>query len=169
MTFGPDGNLYLGYRRNSDQTVARFNGRTGALIDKFINPIAEFPGTIVFTQRDHRSARMATSSIRTATDSWTAGKRTASPPSPAGLSTRWNAIFNGDGSIDASRVPNWRHKDLYLEVDWMNLHEPDRNALNGVVTSFANAPVINLDGQTGVRLHLLINEEALPHTPQNYI
>jgi hypothetical protein len=55
------------------------------------------------------------------------------------------------------------HKDIYVEVDWMAQHEPFQAALDLVVAAFANAPVTNQDGTSGVRLHFQKDEQALAH------
>jgi hypothetical protein len=70
---------------------------------------------------------------------------------------------NKDGTIQSSEQADPRHKDVYVEIDWMAQHQPDAKALAQVVASYAAAPVSNPDGATGVRLHLLVDEEAAPH------
>jgi hypothetical protein len=49
-------------------------------------------------------------------------------------------------------------KDLYVEIDCLvasdHSHCPRQDALQDVVQSFANAPVPNTDGTTGIQLHL---------------
>lgn len=63
-----------------------------------------------------------------------------------------------------------RHKDLFLEVDYMNClvggcadgfdfsTRPSVSALVEVVEAFANSPVQNLDGADGIDLHILLDE-----------
>ncbi|MBL8950548.1 MAG: thrombospondin type 3 repeat-containing protein [Myxococcaceae bacterium] len=58
-----------------------------------------------------------------------------------------------------------QHKDLYVEIDWMELHQPLTAALQAVEAAFANAPVTNPDGTTGINLHLELDEQALAHAP----
>lgn len=70
---------------------------------------------------------------------------------------------NGDGTIQAAEDADPNHKDMYVEVDWMELHQPNNDALNDVIASFANAPVTNPDGTLGVRLHIQVNEQAVAH------
>jgi len=71
--------------------------------------------------------------------------------------------INGDGIIDLDLFalgarPN--HKDLFVEIDATPSDRPIRTAaLNQVVAAFANAPVNNPDGSTGIRLHLAIDEK----------
>lgn len=73
------------------------------------------------------------------------------------------ADVNKDGVVDASEHADPNHKDVYVEVDWMALHQPLTAAFDMVVQAFANAPVTNPDGKTGVRLHILADEQAIAH------
>ncbi len=77
---------------------------------------------------------------------------------------------NGDGNPDLILVgADPQRKDLYVEIDCLvsdvngngsttdlqdHSHCPAQNAMLDVVTAFANAPVINPDGTTGIQLHL---------------
>ena len=61
---------------------------------------------------------------------------------------------NGDGTIQADERADPNQKDIYVEIDWMALHQPDTTALNNVINSFANQ---------GIRLHIQTNEQALAH------
>jgi len=82
--------------------------------------------------------------------------------------------INNDGTIDLN-LPvlgaNWRHKDLFIEVDYMGKnsstqpyhdHRPDDAALDNVKRAFRDAPVDNPDGTTGITLHIEIDDE-IPH------
>jgi hypothetical protein len=79
--------------------------------------------------------------------------------------------YNNDGVMDIDLKamgadPN--HKDLFVEADWMEKPKscvlffcwggrsfaPMQSALADVQTSFANSPVTNPDGTTGIRLHI---------------
>lgn len=51
-------------------------------------------------------------------------------------------------------------KDLYVEVDHMVGFAPEPGALEDVVASFANAPVANPDGSTGITLHVAVDDEV---------
>lgn len=84
-----------------------------------------------------------------------------------------------DGDIDidlASMGASPDHKDLFIEVDWMEKErscwawifcspglnfEPDQDALKDVVAAFADAPVDNPDGTTGIRLHVDSGSDAV--------
>jgi hypothetical protein len=72
--------------------------------------------------------------------------------------------FDGDGTIDYT-IPgaDWRHKDIYVEIDYMAQHQPNANAIADVIAAFAAAPVANPDGTTGIRLHIDVDEQALAH------
>jgi len=70
---------------------------------------------------------------------------------------------NQDGIIQPGEQADPNHKDLYVEVDYMALHLPNATSLADVVTSFANSPVTNPDGATGIRLHVLVDEQAVAH------
>lgn len=61
---------------------------------------------------------------------------------------------NGDGIIQADERADPNQKDIYVEIDWMALHQPRTTALNNVINSFANQ---------GIRLHIQTDEQALAH------
>jgi hypothetical protein len=54
--------------------------------------------------------------------------------------------------------PSATHKDVYMELDWMQGHAPSSTAINDVVTAYNNAPVQNNDGVNGVHLHIQYGE-----------
>ena len=72
--------------------------------------------------------------------------------------------FDKDGIIDLDLPamgadPN--HKDIFIEIDYMVLagvgghsHRPKLEALQTVIDAFANAPLGNPDGTTGIRIHI---------------
>ena len=51
-----------------------------------------------------------------------------------------------------------KHKDLFIQCDWMasetHTHKPKSDALRIVIEAFANSPVANPDGTTGIHLHV---------------
>ena len=51
-------------------------------------------------------------------------------------------------------------KDIFIEVDYMPGFKPDDGAIETVVDSFANAPVSNPDGSTGITLHVDIDDQV---------
>jgi hypothetical protein len=83
-----------------------------------------------------------------------------------GLLDTWetNGIdANNDGVIDF-RLPqaNAMHKNLYVEVDYMQFHKPINNGIQDVISAFSSAPVGNPDGNTGINLFVLVDEQ-IPH------
>lgn len=78
---------------------------------------------------------------------------------------------NGDGVTDTTACASPTHKDLYVEIDYMQFHKPDPKALSqaqsvasvgvqSVREAFAVAPVSNPDGTKGIRIHFLVDEQA---------
>ncbi|MEV8376454.1 hypothetical protein AB0P21_27170 [Kribbella sp. NPDC056861] len=64
---------------------------------------------------------------------------------------------NGDGVVDVNlpamgASPN--KKDLFVEMDYMSGRLATTAAFDRIVQTFANAPVSNPDGSTGIRIHL---------------
>ncbi len=65
---------------------------------------------------------------------------------------------------------NPQHKDIFVEIDYMversdtgeieHTHQPISEAITDVVTAFANAPITNVDGTTGIRLHVDYSKTA---------
>ena len=83
-----------------------------------------------------------------------------------GLADSWELVGidgDNDGQIDLV-LPgaNPNRIDLYVEVDAMNGRGPSINAINALTAAFAQAPVTNPDGSTGITLHLIVDETALP-------
>jgi len=74
--------------------------------------------------------------------------------------------YNKDGTIDLV-LPgaDWKHKDLFVEIDYMTGHDFDYTAKEMVVKAFRNAPVKNPDGVTGINLHVEIDEQIPHQTP----
>lgn len=50
------------------------------------------------------------------------------------------------------------HKDIFVQVDYMvaddHTHQPKRESLKRIVTCFADAPVSNPDGTSGIQIHI---------------
>ena len=64
---------------------------------------------------------------------------------------------DGDGTIDLdlpAMGADPRHKDIFVELDFMPPHRLTLEAGRLIATAFANAPVTNPDGTTGIALHL---------------
>src|SRR5262249_11441547 len=82
---------------------------------------------------------------------------------------------DGDGQVDIL-LPGAdpRHKDIYVWIDYMSCpggdcgtgdahsHLPKQAARDAVIAAFANAPVSNPDGTTGINLHLEVHN-AVTH------
>lgn len=85
-----------------------------------------------------------------------------------GLLNSWETIgidVNRDGKIDLSLKAlgaNPLHKDIFVEVDYMQFHKPKSQAITNVINSFAKADVTNPDRRPGITLHVLVNEQ-IPH------
>ena len=94
-------------------------------------------------------------------------KRIVLPPNSDadgdGLLNKWeqNGIdVNNDNKIDfILDGANPLHKDLYVEVDYMEFHKPWKQAITDVIDSFENSPLLNPDGITGINLHVDVDEE----------
>lgn len=64
---------------------------------------------------------------------------------------------DGDGSIDVdlpAMGASPDHKDLFVEMDYMRGRLASTTALDRIVQVYANAPVPNPDGTSGIRIHL---------------
>ena len=92
---------------------------------------------------------------------------------------------DGDGEPDFKlEGADPEHKDIYVEVDWMQGHQPDPRALLLVQDSFNKAPknylnpdgkeeYLNPDGKPGITLHIQVDPKMLvgndgqpiPHQP----
>jgi len=90
-----------------------------------------------------------------------------------GLSDTWEENgydYDGNGSPDLIlEGANKNHKDIYLEIDYMQIsptqtHKPRPGVVEDVVAPFAVAPVEppNPDGLPGVNLHVIV-DEPIPH------
>lgn len=70
--------------------------------------------------------------------------------------------YNDDGIVDLD-LPllgaNPEHKDVFVEIDYMENHRPYSTAIEVVKRSFSNAPVSNPDGYNGINLHVIIDEQ----------
>jgi len=68
-----------------------------------------------------------------------------------------------DGDIDlVLEGADWQHKDIFVEVDYMEGHKPMDAAMADVKAAFSHAPntlVDNPDNKDGVNLHILVDEQ----------
>ena len=67
-----------------------------------------------------------------------------------------------DAVTGTLECPNYQHKDIFVEIDYMQGHRPLIQALRDVKTAFANAPVTNPNGINGINLHIQLDEQ-LPY------
>ncbi|MEJ7582579.1 MAG: hypothetical protein WKF43_00550 [Acidimicrobiales bacterium] len=106
--------------------------------------------------------------VETNTGTYVSAGNTGSNPAVA--DTDGDKIGDGDeslGTIGGLNLPAMNtkpvHKDLLFEFDWFNdnaepgvcgshSHRPTAGAISRLTTAFANAPVANPDGTTGVRV-----------------
>jgi len=78
----------------------------------------------------------------------------------------------GPGTADPI-CPRKDHKDIFVEVDWMEGHKLFNSATNLIKDSFAAVPnkafaIRNPDGEDGINIHIQRNEKVLPHEPYSY-
>lgn len=99
-----------------------------------------------------------------------------------GLPDSWEISgvdYDGDGVIDLdlpAMGANPRRKDIFVEIDYMvkaptvdwfglklggHSHKPKKAALEAVRAAFANAPVSNPDGSTGITIHIDAGPDSL--------
>lgn len=85
-----------------------------------------------------------------------------------GLLDRWEEYgidINDDGTVDLdlpAMGADPMHKDIFIEVDYMERHRPNASAIQDVINAFAGAPVSNPDAVGGINLHVVVDEE-IPH------
>jgi hypothetical protein len=83
-----------------------------------------------------------------------------------GLSNGWEQTgidANNDGIVDLnlrSLGANPLHKDIFVEVDYMQFHRPNDQAIIDDIAAFANSPLPNPDGNKGISLHVQVNEQV---------
>jgi hypothetical protein len=59
------------------------------------------------------------------------------------------------------------HKDIFLEIDYMDLNEPLDKSINDVVSAFRDSPVTNPDGMNGITLHIDVDDSISPNDYSN--
>lgn len=81
-----------------------------------------------------------------------------------GLLDKWekNGVdSDNDGTTDlVLNGADWQHKDIFVEVDYMQGRMPDPLALKDVENAFSRSPALNPDGTTGISLHVLLDEQC---------
>jgi hypothetical protein len=98
---------------------------------------------------------------------------------------RFGIDTDGNGTIDLDLPAlgaNPMRKDIFLEIDFMNCavaggdcamgdthsHRPKQAAIDAVIQAFANAPVMNPDGSTGITLHVDVSNAILHQNALNF-
>ena len=71
-----------------------------------------------------------------------------------------NADYDSD-PLGGSVCPLTK-KDIYVEIDYIEGHAPNMDALQQVVTAFENAPS-TFEAPDGFQLHVIVDEQILPH------
>ncbi len=72
------------------------------------------------------------------------------------------AELYGSGGVDLRYYgANPKKKDIFVELDYYPNLKPMQAALDRVTASFANAPVSNPDGSTGIALHLVLDQQIV--------
>ena len=121
--------------------------------------------------RESFGAFFAGGPLITATPQCLGPNKNASDSDGDGLLDCWEtegifAIINGN-PVKVLDLPAMGakvdHKDIFVEIDWMDLHKPDPTAVQDVIASFAKAPVVNPDGLPGIALHITVDEKAIAH------
>ncbi|HZW05938.1 MAG TPA: GC-type dockerin domain-anchored protein, partial [Phycisphaerales bacterium] len=81
---------------------------------------------------------------------------------------------NCDGVVDlnlAAMGADWRHKDVFVEVDSMSGRAPTQATIDRVIAAFAAAPanlVNNPDGLPGIKLHVILDPAHQSIPLQNF-
>ncbi|MBZ4422678.1 hypothetical protein [Myxococcus sp. RHSTA-1-4] len=71
------------------------------------------------------------------------------------------AELYGYGGVDLRYYgANPKKKDVFVEMDYYPNLQPIQAALDRVTAAFANAPVSNPDGSTGIALHLVVDQQV---------
>ena len=67
-----------------------------------------------------------------------------------------------DSSVEASLGSSDLHKDIFVEIDWFVVNgrslKPRKGFTQIVTAIFESAPVLNPDGEYGIRIHLVIDD-----------
>ena len=103
----------------------------------------------------------------------------------ANKSIKYNLCINDAfasvwGKADGTVIcPTLNHKDIYVEIDYMQNHAPSTNAIKNVIKAFGNSPVANSasDGFTGtggntnnpngITLHVVVSDQFSRTAPFN--
>jgi hypothetical protein len=70
--------------------------------------------------------------------------------------------INQDGQVDlnlATLGADPYHKDVFVEIDYMEHHKPFDESISKLISIFADSPTQNPDGKTGISLHIELGDE----------
>ena len=141
LSFGPDGNLYVGSGLGvGSSAVKQYDGATGIFKTDFATTNLNFPTFLTFTPDLQCPQSVKDSDGDGIPDCW----------------ERNGVNINGYHLTFPGANPF--HRDIFVESDAINGWAPSQQAIDDVVQAFANAPVMNLDGTTGINLHVLVDE-----------
>ena len=74
-----------------------------------------------------------------------------------------NEIYTKDGNKVNLDLPahgaQYNHKDIFLEIDYLGNHKPNASSISKVIETFAKAPICNPDGNPGINLHVIIDDQ----------
>jgi len=104
---------------------------------------------------------------------------------PTAPDTDGDGLKDGDevyGTTAGLNLPSFGvspvHKDVLLEYDWMadstgcsgpHSHRPTPAMLSAVANAFANAPIANSDGTTGIRVYQDLSPSGNPNSESNFV
>lgn len=77
------------------------------------------------------------------------------------------------GAANQRICPTVGHKDIYVEIDYMDGHSPNVDAIKDVIRAFGTSPVSNtatdpFSHSNGITLHVVVDEKITPYvTPIN--
>lgn len=79
---------------------------------------------------------------------------------PTDVDTDGDGLEDGaEVHVDALSAADPLRMDVFVEVDWMTGEKPSRAELSRVTEAYADAPVSNPDGSTGIDLHVVYSNE----------
>ena len=156
----------------TDNGVAGSDNDKDGICDRWEDPLNTANGN----DATHRYVTCPTNAGPTAMD--------AACPT-ANKSIKYNLCINDAfasvwGKADGTVIcPTLNHKDIYVEIDYMQNHAPSTNAIKNVIKAFGNSPVANSasDGFTGtggntnnpngITLHVVVSDQFSRTAPFN--
>jgi hypothetical protein len=158
---------------NIDPSSAQFSATVGANVDSnrgtklFFGPILiSTPGTWKFVFTANFNNLIQESNPFNNVDENTV-LITEGDSDGDGLPDFWEMYgvdIDNDGIIELDLQnlgANRLHKDAFIEIDYTVDHGPRDEVISDVVFAFDNAPVPNPDGQTGITLHVEIDDAVM--------